>query len=79
MGLRVRLKAGVNISGLSYQPASSRRRSSATDDPGRQRLAAVHFRRAHPRWNDAALHQLDQLTSRDFEVVDNSSLPHPGQ
>jgi hypothetical protein len=24
------------------------------------------------------LHQLDQLTGRDFEVVDTSSLPHPG-
>jgi hypothetical protein len=29
------------------------------------------------RWNDDALHQLDQLTGRDFEVIDASSLrPH---
>jgi hypothetical protein len=31
------------------------------------------------RWNDDALHQLDRLTGRDFEVVDTSSLPHPGR
>ncbi len=30
------------------------------------------------RWNDDALHQLGRLTGRDFEVVDTSSLPHPG-
>jgi hypothetical protein len=33
----------------------------------------------NPRWNNDALHQLDQLTGRDFEVVNTSSLPHPGQ
>ena len=31
-----------------------------------------------PRWNDDALHQLDRLSGGDFEVVDTSSLPHPG-
>ena len=31
------------------------------------------------RWNDDALHQLDRLTGADFEVVDTSSLPHPGR
>ncbi|MGB0091844.1 MAG: hypothetical protein WBP81_04855 [Solirubrobacteraceae bacterium] len=29
-------------------------------------------------WNNDALHQLDRLTRRDFEVVNMSSLPHPG-
>ena len=30
------------------------------------------------RWNDSALHELDRLSGRDFQVVDTSSLPHPG-
>jgi hypothetical protein len=32
----------------------------------------------NPRWNDTALHALGELSGRDFEVVDTSSLPHPG-
>jgi hypothetical protein len=32
-----------------------------------------------PRWNDSALHQLGQLSGRDFQVVNTSSLPHPGR
>ena len=31
----------------------------------------------NPRWSDDALHQLDRLQGRYFEVVDTSSLPHP--
>ena len=31
-----------------------------------------------PRWNNDALHLLDELSGRDFEVVNTSSLPHPG-
>jgi hypothetical protein len=31
---------------------------------------------ANPRWSDDGLHQ---LAGSDFEVVDTSSLPHPGQ
>ena len=30
------------------------------------------------RWNNDALHLLGQLSGRDFEVVDTTSLPHPG-
>jgi hypothetical protein len=30
-------------------------------------------------WNNSALHLLDQLTGRDFQVLDTSSLPHPGR
>ena len=30
------------------------------------------------RWNNDALHLLDRLHGRDFEVVDTRSLPHPG-
>jgi hypothetical protein len=80
MGLRVRLKASVNISHL----------------PGQARIVAQALKTygmiladngspwyisgapsAH--WNDDALHELDQLTGRDFQVVDTSSLPHPGR
>jgi hypothetical protein len=30
-------------------------------------------------WNNDALHLLDRLTGHDFEVVDTTSLPHPGE
>ncbi len=32
-----------------------------------------------PGWNNDALHLLDRLHGSDFEVVDTSSLPHPGK
>ena len=32
----------------------------------------------NPGWNNGALHLLDRLHGRDFEVVNTSSLPHPG-
>ena len=79
MGLRVRLKAGTNISRL----------------PGQARVIAVALKRygmiladngpawfisgSHsPGWNAAELRALDGLSGRDFEVVDTGSLPHPG-
>ncbi|MCW2976294.1 MAG: hypothetical protein JWM06_1575, partial [Actinomycetia bacterium] len=30
-------------------------------------------------WNNDALHALGEIKGSDFEVVDTSSLPHPGQ
>ncbi len=30
-------------------------------------------------WDNDALHELDRLTGRDFEVVNTGSLPHPGR
>ena len=79
MGLRVRLKASVDISHLPYQA----------------RIVAIELKHygllladngspwyisgaPNSHWNNSALHLLDQLTGRDFEVVDTSSLPHPG-
>ena len=79
MGLRVRLKAGTNISRL----------------PGQARVIAVALKRygmiladngpawfisgsPSPGWNAAELRALDGLSGRDFEVVDTGSLPHPG-
>jgi len=32
-----------------------------------------------PRWSNDALHALGGIKGSDFEVVDTSSLPHPGQ
>ena len=79
MGLRVRLKASVNISGL---PSQARAVAQALKTYG-----AILADNGSPwyvsgapnaGWNNNDLHQLDQLTGSDFEVVDTSSLPHPG-
>ena len=79
MGLRVRLKAGVDISHLPYQArvvaeALKRYGLILADNGSPWYISGAPDR----RWNDAALHELDQLTGRDFQVVDTSSLPHPG-
>jgi hypothetical protein len=79
MGLRVRLKAGVNISGL---PRQARVVAQALKTYGlilADNGSPWYISGApDPRWNDSALHELDRLTGRDFQVVDTSSLPHPG-
>jgi hypothetical protein len=79
MGLRVRLKASVDISGLPYQArivaqALKTYGMILADNGSPWYISGA----PNPRWNDDALHQLDELTGRDFEVVDTSSLPHPG-
>jgi hypothetical protein len=80
MGLRVRLKASVDISHLPYQArvvaeALKRYGLILADNGSPWYISGA----PNPRWNNDALHQLDQLTGQDFEVVDTSSLPHPGQ
>jgi hypothetical protein len=79
MGLRVRLKASVNISGLPYQ-ARIVARALKTYGMILADNGSPWFISGAPnsRWNDDALHQLDRLTGRDFEVVDTSALPHSG-
>jgi hypothetical protein len=79
MGLRVRLKASVDISRLPYQ---SRVVAQALKTYG-MILAdngSPWYISGAPNagWNNDALHLLGQLTGRDFEVVDTASLPHPG-
>jgi hypothetical protein len=79
MGLRVRLKASVNISGLPYQArvvaeALKRYGMILADNGSPWFISGAPDR----RWNNDALHLLDRLTGRDFEVVNTSSLPHPG-
>jgi hypothetical protein len=79
MGLRVRLKAGVNISGLPYQARvvaeALKRYGMILADNGSPWFISGA---PDPGWNNDQLHLLDRLTGRDFEVVDTSSLPHPG-
>jgi hypothetical protein len=79
MGLRLRLKASVDISHLPYQArvvaqALKTYGLMLADNGSPWYISGA----PNPRWNDGALHQLAQLTGRDFEVVDTASLPHPG-
>jgi hypothetical protein len=79
MGLRVRLKASVNISGLPRQArivaeALKRYGLLLADNGSPWYIGGTPDR----RWNNNDLHQLDRLHGNDFEVVDTSSLPHPG-
>lgn len=79
MGLRVRLKADVNISDLPYQARvvaqALKTYGMILADNGSPWFISGA---PDPRWNNDALHLLDRLTGRDFQVVDTSSLPHPG-
>jgi hypothetical protein len=80
MGLRVRLKAGVNISHLPRQARivaqALKTYGMILADNGSPWFISGA---PSPHWNDDALHQLDQLSGRDFEVVDTASLSHPGR
>ena len=79
MGLRVRLKAAVDISRLPYQARTVaralKRYGMILADNGSPWFISGAPNR---HWNNDALHQLDRLNGRDFEVVDTRSLPHPG-
>jgi len=80
MGLRVRLKTGVSIAGLPYQARvvaeALKRYGLILADNGSPWFVSGAPDR---HWNNDALHLLDRLSGRDFEVVDTSSLPHPGR
>jgi hypothetical protein len=77
MGLRVRLKASVDISKLPYQARvvalALKRYGLILADNGSPWFISGA---PNPRWSDDQLHQLGRLTGSDFEVVDTSSLPH---
>jgi hypothetical protein len=80
MGLRVRLKASVKLSGLPYQArvvaqALKRYGMILADNGSPWYISGA----PNPHWSNDTLHLLDRLTGRDFEVVDTSSLPHPGR
>ena len=79
MGARLRLKQSVNVSRLPHQArviavALKRYGLILADNGGPWEITGAPDR----HWNNAALLTLKRLTGRDFEVVNTSSLPHPG-
>jgi hypothetical protein len=80
MGTRVRLKAGVDISGYPKQArivlqALKTYGMILADNGSNWYISGA----PDPHWSNDALHALGGITGLDFEVVDTSSLPHPGQ
>jgi hypothetical protein len=79
MGLRVRLKASVDISGF---PRQSRIVLQALKTYGMilaDNGSSWYVSGApSPKWSNDDLHSLGRITGADFEVVDTSSLPQPG-
>jgi hypothetical protein len=80
MGLRVRLKASVNVSSFPPQArvvlrALQRYGMILADNGSPWYISGAPNR----HWSNDALHTLGRLTGADFEVVDTSSLPEPGK
>jgi hypothetical protein len=80
MGLRVRLKASVNIGSFPRQARivlrALQRYGMILGDNGSPWYVSGAPNR---HWSNDALHSLGRLTGADFEVVDTSSLPEPGK
>lgn len=80
MGLRVRLKASVDIAKFPPQSrvvlTALRRYGMLLADNGSPWYVSGAPDR---RWNNDDLHSLQALTGNDFEVVDMRSLPTPGR
>jgi hypothetical protein len=80
MGLRVRLKASVDIASFPPQArvvlTALRRYGMILADNGSPWYVSGA---PNPHWSNDDLHSLDRLTGADFEVVDTSSLPEPGK
>jgi len=78
MGLRVRLKASVDISGFGPQArvllTALKRYGMILADNGSPWYVTGA---PDPHWNDDELHDLHQLTGADFEAVDTSGLVNP--
>ncbi len=79
MGLRVRLKASVDISSFPKQSrvvlTALRRYGMILADNGSPWYVSGA---PNTHWSNDDLHSLGRLTGADFEVVDTSSLPRPG-
>jgi hypothetical protein len=79
MGLRVRLKASVDISSFPPQArvvlVALKRYGMILADNGSPWFISGA---PDPHWSNDELHTLARLHGNDFEVVDTSSLPHPG-
>ena len=79
MGLRVRLKASVDISGFPKQTrvvlqALKTYGMILADNGSNWYISGA----PNPHWSNDDLHSLGRVTGSMFEVVDTSSLPHPG-
>ena len=75
MGLRMRLKAGYDISGLRGQArvvaqALKTYGALVADNAGSPRVYVSGA--TDPRWNDDELNQLKALVGSDFEVVNTA-------
>jgi hypothetical protein len=80
MGLRVRLKANVDISSYPKQArivlqALKTYGMILADNGSNWYITGA----PNPKWSNDDLHSLGRITGSMFEVVDTSSLPHPGQ
>lgn len=79
MGLRVRLKASVDMSSFPPQArivlTALKRYGLLLADNGSPWFVQGA---PDPHWSNDQLHTLSRLHGSDFEVVDTSSLPHPG-
>jgi hypothetical protein len=78
MGLRVRLKASVNVASFPKQSrivlrALQRYGMILADNGSPWYVSGA----PNKHWNNDDLHSLGRLTGSDFEVVDTSSLPRP--
>jgi hypothetical protein len=77
MGLRVRLKADVDISGFPRQARvvlqALKTYGMILADNGSSWYVSGA---PNPKWSNDDLHSLGRITGADFEVVDTSSLPH---
>jgi hypothetical protein len=80
MGLRVRLKASVNVASFPRQARvvlrAMQRYGMILADNG---LPWYVSGAPNKHWSNDALHSFDRLTGADFEVVDTASLPEPGK
>ncbi|HEY0632489.1 MAG TPA: hypothetical protein VGC98_10575 [Thermoleophilaceae bacterium] len=80
MGLRLRLKAGVPVSRFPHQSrivlrALQRYGMIVADNGSDWYLSGA----PNKGWNNDDLHKLGGVTGGNFEVVNTSSLPHPGR
>jgi hypothetical protein len=80
MGLRVRLKASVNIASFPRQARVVLRALQVygmilADNGSPWYISGA----PNKHWSNDALHSLGRLTGADFEVVNTSSLPEPGK
>src|SRR4051794_21565403 len=80
MGLRLRLKAGFDVSRYPRQSRivlrALKRYGMIVADNGSDWYVSGAPNKG---WNNDDLHSLGGVTGRNFEVVDTSSLPHPGR